>query len=317
MFLNPNRVMAAVYMFVFSASVCVAYNPEECTFSVRFNEEVSNLRIVSMFLLPDEVLKIMIVQPDSESYDLAYSSGSIVKHEHVQWQWKAPHGTGLYTLSIQSNYSTDTMKLNIFVMVPYSAMKGEYLNGYRIGKYPAIPFKQLSIYKPPRGFIEVTSENENTYLTPHFQLKQFLCKQSSGYPKYVVLRERLLLKLEMILKRMTEEGYPAETFSILSGYRTPYYNKAIGNVRYSRHNWGGAADIFIDENPKDGMMDDLNNDGKYNWEDAKILYDIIDDMYGKPWYAPFVGGLGRYKKSDAHGPFVHVDVRGFHARWGD
>jgi hypothetical protein len=26
--------------------------------------------------------------------------------------------------------------------------------------------------------------------------------------------------------------------------------------------------------------------------------------------------LARYRKTPAHGPFVHVDVRGFRARWG-
>ena len=31
----------------------------------------------------------------------------------------------------------------------------------------------------------------------------------------------------------------------------------FGNVKYSRHVYGGAADIFIDENPKDEMMDDF------------------------------------------------------------
>lgn len=76
-------------------------------------------------------------------------------------------------------------------------------------------------------------------------------------------------------------------------------------------------DIFIDQDPKDDMMDDLNKDGKIDYRDAAILYDIIDDMYGKPFYRTFVGGLARYEKTAAHGPFVHVDVRGFHARWGN
>lgn len=65
------------------------------------------------------------------------------------------------------------------------------------------------------------------------------------------------------------------------------------------------------------MMDDLNRDGKIDYRDAGVLYDIIDEMYGRTFYVPFVGGLGRYRKSRSHGPFVHVDVRGFHARWGD
>ena len=102
----------------------------------------------------------------------------------------------------------------------------------------------------------------------------------------------------------------------MSGYRTPFYNRAIGNVKYSRHLWGGAADIFIDEDPKDGTMDDLNRDGIINYKDAAVLYDIVDDLYGKPFYRIFMGGLGRYKKTANHGPFVHVDVRGFRARWG-
>lgn len=209
------------------------------------------------------------------------------------------------------------MVIHAFVMVPFSALEGEYLNGYRIGKYPHIPLKQLTIYKPPRGFIEVTPENEDTLVSPHFRLGQFLSKQASGYPKYLVLRERLLLKLELILEKVNEKGYHCGTLHIMSGYRTPYYNKVIGNVKYSRHVWGGAADFFIDENPSDGMMDDLNRDGKIDYRDAGVLYDIIDEMYGRTFYVPFVGGLGRYRKSRSHGPFVHVDVRGFHARWGD
>jgi hypothetical protein len=42
-------------------------------------------------------------------------------------------------------------------------------------------------------------------------------------------------------------------------------------------------------------MDDLNGDGRIDWRDAKVLYKIIDDRYGKPFYKPFVGGLGSYK----------------------
>jgi len=67
----------------------------------------------------------------------------------------------------------------------------------------------------------------------------------------------------------------------------------------------------------DGMMDDLNRDGKMDDLDADVLYSIIDELYGKPFYERFMGGLAGYKKTDSHGPFVHVDVRGFRVRWGD
>ena len=43
------------------------------------------------------------------------------------------------------------------------------------------------LYLPPPGFVEVTKENQDTKLSPHFALKQFLCKEdtSKQFPKYV------------------------------------------------------------------------------------------------------------------------------------
>jgi acetyl-CoA carboxylase carboxyltransferase component len=60
------------------------------------------------------------------------------------------------------------------------------------------------------------------------------------------------------LQALNEAGRTVERFVVMSGYRTPFYNAAIGNVPYSRHVWGGAADIYIDDAPRDGEMDDLN-----------------------------------------------------------
>lgn len=293
------------------------YSPEKAEFSVKFKDEVSPFRVMSVFVLPEEEFEFeAAIEAKEERFTINTSAGSAILKGANKWLWKAPKEKGLYLIKIIHDQSKDFIDLNVFVMVPYSQLKGEYLNGYRIGKYPVLPLKKLPIYKPPRGFIEVTEENQDTVLSPHFQLKQFLCKQNGGYPKYIVLRERLLLKLELLLEQANAFGYQTDTFSILSGFRTPYYNKLIGNVKYSRHIYGGAADIFIDLNPKDEMMDDLNKDGRIDHGDAAILYDIVDGIHGKPWYIPYIGGLGKYKHNASHGPFVHVDVRGFHARWG-
>jgi len=299
-------------------SYVLGFSPEKARFSVKFKNEVSAYRVFGVYALPNEIITLEIHDAGKKSlYEIKSSTGMVSKLRDKKWQWKAPAEKGLYSIVVKNNQSSDSITLNIFVMIPFKELKGEYLNGYRIGNYPKIPLKQLPIYKPPRGFIEITKENEDTYISPHFKLKQFITKQVGDYPKYIVLREKLILKLELILETVNDKGYLCETFHIMSGYRTPYYNKAIGNVKYSRHVWGGAADIFIDENPNDDMMDDLNKDSKIDYKDAKVLYDIIDEMYGKPWYEVFVGGLGRYKKTASHGPFVHVDVRGFRARWGD
>ena len=165
----------------------------------------------------------------------------ITRSELNKWYWKAPDQTGLYPLAIVEHTTGDKISVPVFVMVSFDRIKDEYLNGYHIGSYPTIPLKGLPIYKPPAGFIEVTRENEDTLIAPHFTLKQFLCKQESSYPKYVVLQEKLLIKLESILEKMNGSGYPCTTLHIMSGYRTPYYNKAIGNGIYSRHIYGGGS----------------------------------------------------------------------------
>jgi uncharacterized protein YcbK (DUF882 family) len=130
----------------------------------------------------------------------------------------------------------------------------------------------------------------------------------------VVLRERLLFKLEYVLEQVNAEGIPAKSFSVMSGYRTPYYNAAIQNVRYSRHVWGDAADIFIDDDG-DAYMDDLNADRRHDSRDAEVLFNLVNQLDQRPGFSNFIGGLGRYKPTDSHGPFVHVDARGVKAKW--
>jgi len=293
------------------------FSPEKVEFTVSINGFDFQHNIMSLFVLPEEKLEIDVsAKPAYDLYSINSDDMIFERIDSLKWRFTCPKEKGNYQVSIIQSQPADTVVLNLFVMIPFKELKGDYLNNYRIGKYPSIPLKQLPIYRPPRGFIEVAEENRDISLTPHFKLKQFLCRQDGEFPRYVVLRERLLLKLELILEKVNEKGYRCDTFNIMSGYRTPYYNHQIGNVKYSRHLWGGAADIFIDEDPRDDMMDDLNEDGKINWKDAAILYDIIDDLYGHKFYEPFLGGLARYKKTDSHGPFVHVDVRGNRARWG-
>lgn len=313
-------------LFAFSAAYRVepapqpdsgAFSFERASFTLRYKDESSPYRIAAAFVLPGEQLILEAVPAgDDSTFSAQAAAGSLSSNGPLSWRWLAPDSTGVYPIIIRRQQPSDSVTINIFVMVPLNQVEDGHLNGYQIGQYPAEPLRGLSIYRPPQGFIEVTPENRNTLLAPHFRLEQFLCKQESGWPKYVVLRERLILKLEAILEELNRRGYHAETLAVLSGYRTPHYNRLIGNVRYSRHVYGGAADIYVDEDPVDEMMDDLNRDGRIDYRDAAILYDIVDELYGRAWYAPFVGGLGRYRRTSNHGPFVHVDVRGFRARWG-
>ena len=129
-----------------------------------------------------------------------------------------------------------------------------------------------------------------------------------------MLREKLLYLLEDLLLEIQGNGYSIETFGFISGYRTPYYNRKIGNVKYSRHVYGDAADIFIDGDG-DGRMDDVNADGVVDRGDIQLFYDIANRFKDARTASDYVGGLGLYKNNARHGGFVHVDTRGYRARW--
>ncbi|TVP59067.1 MAG: peptidase M15A, partial [Halomonadaceae bacterium] len=203
-----------------------------------------------------------------------------------------------------------------FVLTPLNEKRQGRIQGFRVGDYPD-PRPGQSIDQKPPGLMEVTASNRETWLSPHFRLEQFLSKQPASYPMYVTVRPRLIIKLELLLEDVNGVlGIQADHFHVMSGYRTPFYNHAINNVAYSRHVWGGAADIFIDMKTPAGRMDDLNGDGVADKADARILFDLAASLPTRRQRPDLVGGVGLYGPNAWRGPFVHVDVRGSPARWG-
>lgn len=294
------------------SSAIDSYSPQRATFALRTPGVTSSYKIQTVSVVPGRRISLSVTRAAAGSeFALRADGGTIARSARNTWNWQATEGPGLHTLRVVRTDTPDTITVNVFVTVPRTELQGEYLNGYRIGRYPWPP---RPIYRHPEGFIEITPENIDLPVSPHFQLRQFVCKQRSGYPKYVVLDPTLLTKLEIILEHVNAAGYSAGSFHVMSGYRTPYYNQAIGNVALSRHVWGAAADIFVDEDG-DGYMDDLNGDGKRDISDVKVLYDIANQLANREDYQVFIGGLGTYRANSRHGPFLHVDLRGRRARW--
>jgi hypothetical protein len=275
-------------------------------FAVRYRSLVSRGPVSTLTVLPRETVTLEALDSTAGT-EARSTAGRLTPLGIGRWAWTAPSTPGFYPIRVVAAGQRDSITIQAFVLVPYNRLQGEFLNGYRIGRYAARPLRGLDMYRPPVGFVEVTRENEDAFVSAHFRLKQFLCKQSGGYPKYVVLNEALVQRLEELLELANQSGYHASTFHVMSGYRTPAYNRAIGNVAYSRHTWGSAADIFIDED-HNGRMDDLNKDGKSDERDAEVLYRLFDGLQNS-------GGLGKYHATAAHGPFVHVDLRERRARW--
>jgi len=117
-------------------------------------------------------------------------------------------------------------------------------------------------------------------LSEHFNSWEFACHCGCGESD---VSQKLIDSLEEL---RLKAGQP---IMILSGRRCKRHNEAVGGAENSQHKLGKAADIRIRTmTPKETM--DL----------AKMV-----DSFRR-------GGIGFYPKNG----FVHVDVRGFPARWG-
>ena len=221
---------------------------------------------------------------------------------------------GVYVLRDSSESSLFTF----ITLRPFSDKVKGRVGGYRMGYWPFERRKVRSeAYAGLDGFIEVTPENQDTKVSEHFRLRDFLTKdQSNIWPKYLVLDTKLVDKLELVIDDLVSRGYDVRYLSVMSGFRTPQYNvKGVGRGRAdaSRHQYGDAADVFVDNN-RDGRMDDLNRDGRVDTRDARLLLQAVDRVEAA--YPGLVGGAGVYAATRAHGPFTHIDARGTRARWG-
>lgn len=285
--------------------------------SVHFGSRHIQYRVFGVYVLPGETVPIRLEAEAPRDGGTLWAEGGVIEDEEPgAWRWRAPDEPGVYRLDVALDRAAPPIRLNAFVLIPREqvGLDGK-LDGYRIGDYPDEPLRGLAQYHPPQGFIAVTPEDRDVLVSPHFTLGQFLCKQVDGWPKFVTLREPLLGKLETLLAHLNRRGVRADTLFVMSGFRTPFYNHAIGNVRYSRHLWGDAGDVFIDESPRDGVMDDINGDGRVDVADARHLAGMVESLARTDAWESYVGGLGIYGTTSTHGPFIHVDTRGYRARW--
>ena len=203
-------------------------------------------------------------------------------------------------------------------VIPFDAKRGGTIGEYHVGFWPAeLHAVHSEAYDNPVGFVEVTAQNADVQLSDHFKLGDFVTHDGAPFPKYIVLREALLDKLELVLADLERHGVSTQHVEVLSGFRTPSYNFALGDAsgraRESRHQYGDAVDMIIDAHG-DGRMDDLNHDGRVDVEDVRVIEAAVDRV--EQAHPELAGGLGLYREMGPSGPFAHIDVRGTRARWG-
>lgn len=303
---------AAAGLFLLAAPLSAQAISKEASqlrapFSISFSDLTSDLRIMTAMVMPSETLDIR-----TSAY--ATANAGLLSETRVGWSWSAPDKPGRHEIEFEKD--GERILLNVFVLTPFPENAVE-LNGYKIGSYTKALFKGLKSYAMPRGFIDLSHGPSSLQITPNFTLGQFICKQQPGHdPAYLLVRPQTLVKLETLLEAANAKGWNADTLHVMSGFRTPAYNAGIGNkTTSSRHLYGGAADVWLDGDG-DGQMDDLNGDGKVTKDDARALADLAEQLAQKGGDKWPTGGIGVYGSNAAHGPFIHVDTRGYHVRWG-
>jgi uncharacterized protein YcbK (DUF882 family) len=231
----------------------------------------------------------------------------------------APRKAGIWNLALKmGNAIKPLADFSIITLRPAAEKKGGRLGLYYIGNWPAARKGRPGVnYEPPSGFIEVTRETQNTQLSDHFKLRDFFPHdQQNVWPKYIVVDTKLIDKLELVLSDLQGRGINPRGVRVMSGFRTPQYNSGVGDTggraSLSRHMYGDAADIFID-NDGNGAMDDLNKDGRVNIADAMLIREAATRV--ERAHPSLIGGVGVYSATSAHGPFTHIDTRGYSARW--
>ena len=248
--------------------------------------------------------------------ELTYASGGKVA--------SAPKGAGIWSVLLAiGNAVRPVANFNVITMLPFSAKQNGKVGLYYVGNWPSEKRKVApskappSAYANPAGFIEVTQENADTRVSDHFKLRDFLTHdQPNVWPKYLVLQQKLIDKLELVLADLEAHGVDVHGVRVMSGFRTPQYNAGGGSTggraNLSRHMYGDASDIYIDSDG-DGLMDDLNHDGRITIDDSRVVAAAVDRVEAA--HPETIGGAGVYTAASGHGPFIHIDTRGYRARW--
>ncbi len=120
--------------------------------------------------------------------------------------------------------------------------------------------------------------NGNAFLSPHFKVKEFACKDGSDT---ILINPDLIKVLEKLFDKLG-----AKAINITSGYRTPSHSVRVGGYRTDQHTKGNAADIKVKKT--DGSL-----------FSSKEITLALDDLN-------HAGGIGLINKNGS----VHVDVRG-------
>jgi hypothetical protein len=237
-----------------------------------------------------------------------FSTGDPLDASGAEVDWTAPRSHGVYTVTLSAGGISQVY--SIIIPVESSRWRTATLNSFPIGYYGGGNDRDAN----PSWFIELTSGSMGVRISTHFTLGEFLGHVEGQFPQYMALDLALVDKLEAVIDEL-ETLYPeALDVNVMSGFRTPVYNSAIGNdTDMSLHLYGKAADVWIESFPPNNLMDDIDRNKRVDVGDGQYLVDATRRV--EACGGVCVGGASAYRWTPQHGPFTHIDVRGRPACW--
>lgn len=252
---------------------------------------------------------------------------------------RAPERPGLYRLVWHGAAPPDGASLDVLVLgratlKPQGERTHVNVRGKDLGAYldPAKSSVERVVehaarYRPPEYFAALDRQTLDLPVGESLKLGQLVAfmdrRDAEGHKVYTTVRHTDVLppsralceKLSRLYERLRSKGVKLTRFWITSGFRTPDYNRSIGGAAYSRHCYGDAVDLVIDEDG-DKRMDDLNGDKKIDRQDGLVIGRACQELEREGLVVP--GGIGVYEwdSDDSVRSHVHVDCRGYPVRWG-
>lgn len=195
-------------------------------------------------------------------------------------------------------YSQVDSVLSQFEQVSYARLPEDYKT-YSLSTWQETKLASKKYYV-------VKGDEVFQYIVGTYRIRNFLCRDKyfsenaadydQNKSQLWLVDKQLLYTLVDLINELDEQGYDQYGFELREGHRHPKYNALAGGASQSQHLFGTAVDLVIE---------DINQDGEITPEDKDIVLEILEEIVGDK------GGLGLYPG----GMTVHVDTRGYRARW--
>ena len=227
------------------------------------------------------------------------------------------------TESCQSEYDRRTRQEPVTthaglnrVLKSFEARKAAHLDP-EYQRYAGLRGKHWKTYKN-RSFYVVKADDQFKFLVGRFRVRDFLPHKSGHTPdryferaqeqaclvgspapeQYLLMDAAILHKFLDLIEILKTQNYDHRALEIYHGFRAPKHNHKVGGADKSQHLWGKAIDFRVK---------DINRDGRADMTDKKIVLGILEKtVIGNG------GGIGRYLDTPTS---IHMDVRGWKARW--